>query len=275
VEPRKIAKLQELGLTEYEARAYLALLEVTHAETQGAIAGRVAEVSRVPRTKIYDTLQSLARKGLLDMVPERPMRYVPRPLSEFLSAREDEMRKRLTTLEEEREALAAEFLPNGGLAVEGDGQFTLLRSRAAVEERVAAMMGRARIDVLLAATEGQVRRLAASPEAANEAARNGVAVRILAPLTERNRAAARALSEIAELRPMRWEENPGVAALIVDGEEAMLLHVLPDDDHLYVGSDVGLWTNDKAMVAGIRAMLELPWRLAHGLAAQRVASATA
>ena len=53
-----VEQLLQLGLTEYEAKAYTALLN-THLCT----ATRASEKSSVPRTRIYQVLESLQRKG--------------------------------------------------------------------------------------------------------------------------------------------------------------------------------------------------------------------
>jgi len=55
-EAKKI--LRELGLTQYETRAYLALLD------KGAItASQVSEYAEVPYSKVYEVLASLEKKG--------------------------------------------------------------------------------------------------------------------------------------------------------------------------------------------------------------------
>jgi sugar-specific transcriptional regulator TrmB len=53
-----VEKLQRVGLTEYESKTYLALLN-THLST----ATHASEKSGVPRTKIYTVLESLKDKG--------------------------------------------------------------------------------------------------------------------------------------------------------------------------------------------------------------------
>ncbi|MEW6523029.1 MAG: helix-turn-helix domain-containing protein [Bacillota bacterium] len=53
-----VQNLQELGLTEYEARAYVALLQ-----QPGGTGYEVSQGSGVPRSRIYEVLQSLVRKG--------------------------------------------------------------------------------------------------------------------------------------------------------------------------------------------------------------------
>jgi len=73
--------LQQLGLTEYESRVYLALLE-----TGVLTASQVSEQSGVPYSKIYETLTSLEEKGWIETEQGRPSRYYPKAPSEALAA---------------------------------------------------------------------------------------------------------------------------------------------------------------------------------------------
>ena len=78
-EARKV--LREVGLTEYETRAYLSLLE------HGALtASEVSEHGRVPYSKVYETLNSLERKGWIEAEQGRPSRYFPKSPFEALEA---------------------------------------------------------------------------------------------------------------------------------------------------------------------------------------------
>ena len=63
-------KLHRVGLTEYEAKAYLALLN-THLST----ATKASEKSGVPRTKIYQVLESLERKGWVRVYSGVPLLF--------------------------------------------------------------------------------------------------------------------------------------------------------------------------------------------------------
>jgi len=63
-------KLREVGLTEYETRAYLTLLR------NGIQTGReVAAKSKVPPTRVFDALHSLVDKGLVSRIKEKPMLF--------------------------------------------------------------------------------------------------------------------------------------------------------------------------------------------------------
>jgi sugar-specific transcriptional regulator TrmB len=80
-----VEKLQRVGLTEYEAKAYLALLN-THLST----ATRVSEKSDVPRTKIYSVLEALKNKGWVRVYSGVPLLFqAVEPLRVFEKAKED------------------------------------------------------------------------------------------------------------------------------------------------------------------------------------------
>jgi len=70
-----------MGLTEYETRIYLALLEIG-----ATTARRLSEHANVPYSKIYEVLNSLEEKGWVQAQTGRPRRYYPKPPVEALEA---------------------------------------------------------------------------------------------------------------------------------------------------------------------------------------------
>ena len=58
----RLKKLEDFGLTEYQARVYLALLEF-----EEATASQIPSASKVPRTKIYGIMRQLHDKGLVQI----------------------------------------------------------------------------------------------------------------------------------------------------------------------------------------------------------------
>jgi len=65
-----VEKLQRIGLTEYEAKVYLSLL-TNHVNS----AAKLSEKSGVPRTKIYQVLESLERKGWIRIYSGIPLLF--------------------------------------------------------------------------------------------------------------------------------------------------------------------------------------------------------
>jgi len=70
-------KLSEyLGLSEYEAKLYVSLVEVGQ-----ATARKLSVFSGVPRTKVYAVLKRLIDMGLVTEIPGEPRRFMPVPPS--------------------------------------------------------------------------------------------------------------------------------------------------------------------------------------------------
>lgn len=73
--------LREIGLTEYESLAYLALVK-----SGELTAGKVSEVTSIPYSKVYSVLDSLDRKGWVEIKGGRPRHYYPRSPVEAIRA---------------------------------------------------------------------------------------------------------------------------------------------------------------------------------------------
>lgn len=67
-----VRQLMNLGLTKYEAKAYITLL------MKGiTTAYDLAKASGIPQPRIYDVMESLAEKGLIEIQDGRPRKYRP------------------------------------------------------------------------------------------------------------------------------------------------------------------------------------------------------
>ena len=73
--------LTDFGLTEYEARVYLALLE-----SPGAEAATLARQARIPRTRVYDVLKGLLQRGYVSRTSGKRLIYRPVPPAQAVDA---------------------------------------------------------------------------------------------------------------------------------------------------------------------------------------------
>ena len=77
---KTLQNLQHLNFTQYEAKAYLALLR------QGDVSGyELAKNSGVPASKIYQVLNRLIEKEVVLAIDSEPVKYTPIPPDEILS----------------------------------------------------------------------------------------------------------------------------------------------------------------------------------------------
>lgn len=92
-----LSRLSELGLAEYESKAYLSLLR-----SNPATAYEIAQASGIPSSKVYETLSRLIEKGIVTALDEgKKRRYSPIDPSELLSRYKASMNAVLETLNEE------------------------------------------------------------------------------------------------------------------------------------------------------------------------------
>src|SRR2546430_8726406 len=71
--------LKEFGLTEYEAKVYVSLVE---SGTQTA--SEISRTASIPYSKIYEILGNLERKGWVETEQGRPSKYYPKAPSTAL-----------------------------------------------------------------------------------------------------------------------------------------------------------------------------------------------
>ena len=92
-----------LGLTEYEAKVYAALLA-----SGSCTVKEISFKSDVPRTKIYPTLKGLERRGMILFLPEEPVKCKALPpdiaLSPKVSQQEESLRRTKRALSEIKKA---------------------------------------------------------------------------------------------------------------------------------------------------------------------------
>lgn len=122
-EMEAIEALTELGLTEYEARCYVALSQLS----QGT-ANDISRVADVPQSRVYDVADDLHHRGLVDIEGSNPKRYFALPADHAIERLHREFSDRMETASAALDAL-------GSRDEDGDGAWTIA-SREDVSTRV-------------------------------------------------------------------------------------------------------------------------------------------
>ncbi|UCE38563.1 MAG: TrmB family transcriptional regulator [Thermoplasmata archaeon] len=87
-------KLESLGLSAYESKAYIAL--VAHGYGNAEL---IAKTAQIPRTSAYSVLKSLESKGFAIATTGRPVIYKPEPPSKIFEKVKDELEETFQKLE--------------------------------------------------------------------------------------------------------------------------------------------------------------------------------
>lgn len=99
-EAEAIESLTELGLTEYEARCFVALTRLS----QGT-AKEISQVADVPQSRVYDVVDRLHKLGLVDVQESEPRQYVVMPVDLARKRLHQEFRDHLETASTHLQAL--------------------------------------------------------------------------------------------------------------------------------------------------------------------------
>jgi HTH-type transcriptional regulator, sugar sensing transcriptional regulator len=217
-----VQRLQALGFSQYEARAYVALLQKSPANGH-----EVAKLAGIPTSKVYETLERLKHKGAVLVQRSEPTLWAPVPHRELVGRLRSDMESTFSAVEQ-------------GLAQLGYEQDTALTwslsGRGHVVDSMRRAIGRAREGVTGALPARELAELGPSLAAAAE---RGVSVDLVA-----DDGAAIDLPDGDGIRIRRrsdGEPDQGRLAMVVgDGTETVLADLGRDRPE-------GMWTHHPAV----------------------------
>jgi len=249
----RIRKLMDHGLTEYQARVYLTLLDLGT-----ATASQVTPHARVPRTRIYATMSQLHEKGLVEIIPETPLRYKAVPFGRYVSKSVEELRDRAASLEKNLDAIAKEFQVVGQTAPEERGRFEAIYGRRNARERLIKMYeATEKTWIGIGTTRSPRRVMNGFGDYITAKSGTGVRFRYAFPVTPENLKDVARMSKYAEIRSVDFYVP--MYMHVSDAREFLMSHPIPDDDSFYRGEDICIWTDDEALAQAVANVMERVW----------------
>lgn len=143
-----IELLQELGLKEYEAKAFVAL-----ARREQGTAKDISETSEVPRTRVYDAIRVLESKGLVETQQSNPQLFRAVSIEEAVNTLQTEYIDRIESL---RTALSKlERTDNNSVSEATHEVWTISGSRG-IASRTQQLLDGATEEAILVVGQGEV-----------------------------------------------------------------------------------------------------------------------
>ncbi|MEP7361124.1 MAG: helix-turn-helix domain-containing protein [Chloroflexota bacterium] len=142
-----VAQLTRLGLTSYEAKAYLTLIR-----RDSFTAAQVARQSGLPRQRIYDVLGSLVQKGLAVARPGNVVKYAATPPDVAVNQLVATHREDLERIETDAKQMVADLEPafeEGQAETDPLEYIEVLRDRRAINERFAELQNAVKREILV------------------------------------------------------------------------------------------------------------------------------
>jgi HTH-type transcriptional regulator, sugar sensing transcriptional regulator len=254
-----LSKLRRyFGLNLYEVKIWTALL------SRGvSTAGELSDIANVPRSRSYDVLESLEKKGFIVMKIGKPIKYIAVSPEEVVERVKKNMKK-----EAEESVARLENLKTTDVITELKGLHTQgvelveptdlsgsLRGRHNLYNHMELTIRGAEESVTLITTSsGLLRKIEGLKPSFQECAKRGVKIRIAAPMNKELEQAAKELDGIAEVRDAKIKGR----FLIVDSKEVIFM--VMDDADVHPTYDVGIWINTPFFAKALESMFELAWK---------------
>lgn len=253
----RLRKIFDLNL--YEVKVWTALLS-----RKQSTAGELSSISDVPRSRTYDILESLEKKGFIVMKLGKPIKFVALKPEEVvervkknLVVEAKEKSRRLEKLKgedvlEELNTLFVEGVKN----VEPTDLSGALKGRQNLYNHLDMLVREAQTSVTLVTTaDGLSRKLEVLLPSLEKAKKRGVKIRIAAPITADNKKIAKEFSKVAEVKNV---DKLNARFMIVDSEQLMFM--LLNDDSVHPSYDVGVWINTEFFAQALEQLFELAWK---------------
>ncbi len=254
-----LSKLRRyFSLNLYEVKIWTALL------SRGvSTAGELSDIANVPRSRSYDILESLEKKGFVVMKLGKPIKYLAVPPKEVVERVKknvktdaDEQVKKLENLKSTDVVNELNSLHTQGVElVEPSDLSGSLRGRHNLYNHLELTIKNAENTVTMMTTaEGLMRKVEGLRPVFEEIKKKGVNIRIAAPLTKESKEAAKAIKDVAEVR----HTDKKARFTVVDGKEVVFM--VMDDADVHPTYDIGIWINTPFFAAALEELFELAWK---------------
>ena len=231
-----IDALEQLGLTEYEARCFVALTRLPH-----GTAKEVGQVADIPRSRVYETMDRLAERGLVDVQKGEPrtfqsvsidtaVRVLNKEFESYFEAMKRTLRRMEPIYKEPQQSVWA------------------LTNYEQVTERVIDLLGDATDEIVLIVLDDSLLGEEV-PASLEEASERGVAVHVgtdVEPVSERVET-AEFDAELFTTDLVEWfhamEESPRIGRLLLVDRGPVLVSALHEEDLPGVPNETAAWTD--------------------------------
>jgi len=253
----RLRKIFDLNL--YEVKVWASLL------SRGvSTAGELSNISDVPRSRTYDILESLEKKGFIIMKLGKPIKFIALKPDEVVDrvkrnmiVNAQEKAKRLERLKGNDVLNELTNLYDNGIKfVEPADLSGSLKGRQNMYNHLDMMIKNAKKSAVIVTTaEGLNRKFEALKPTLERAKKRGVNVKIAAQITKDNMKIARELSKYADVRAL---DKPHGRFVVVDDEQMMLMVL--DDKTVHPNYDVGVWISSVFFAKSLGQMVNTSWK---------------
>lgn len=248
---------QYFSLNLYEVKLWTAIL------SRGmSTAGELSDIADVPRSRTYDVLESLERKGFVIVKPEKPIKYIAIPPREVITRVHKKIEKDLEKFSKRLEKISnsdmmdeLNELYNQGIEPMQITDFSgALKGRHNIYDQLSYIIKSAQYSVdIITSEDGIIRKLRSLRPIFEKAIYRGIKIRIISPKLNKSDLNFE-LNENIEVK-----NHPDIKSrfCIVDGKNVVFM--LTDDMETHPSYDIGFWVNSTYFGNTLKNYFEHKW----------------
>ena len=244
----------------YEVKLWTALL------SRGvSTAGELSDMADVPRSRSYDVLETLEKKGFVVMKIGKPIKYIAIPPSEVVDRVKKNMHndaqdkiKRLDSVKESPLLEELELLHKNGISLIDPSELSgCLRGRNNIYNHLDLLIKDAKKTVNIVTTEqGLLRKMEGLMPTFEKVKKRGVKIKIAAPITNENKKTVDLLRNVAEVR---HNDKVNTRFVTVDGKD--IVFMMLNDNEVHPSYDLGIWVKTPYFASAMDQMFEQVWKV--------------
>ena len=251
-----LGKLKDFGLNSYESKLWVALL------SRGvSTAGELSDISNVPRSRTYDVLESLEKKGFIVVKIGKPIKYLAVPPAEVVERvkkrvmkEAEQKNKSLSKLKDSEVLTELNSLHNEGIRlVDPTDKSASFRGREKVYDHLNMSIKGAKKSIHIMTTGTGLKRKESSLwNQLKKANARGVKVSIAIP-SGSDKKTIKKFSEIATVKESKIADS---RYCLVDGKS---LTMMMTDESTHPSFDSAVWLEAPYFAKHFMGMVEKHW----------------
>jgi HTH-type transcriptional regulator, sugar sensing transcriptional regulator len=251
-----VKKLKDyFDLNIYETKVWLALL------SRGvSSAGEIATISNVPRSRTYDVLESLEKRGFVIQKLGKPVKYlavkpdtVIEKLKNNTATRAEEKIKVLSNLKDTTEYKELKQLHNTGIEpIKNHELSTSIKGRSNLYIQMGQVMESARKTIYMVTSNYELlSKQKMFKDIFTKLKKRGVDIKVMVNQDEKDAA------KLSRKFGVEIRSKPISARFVIADKEELIFTMKPTDTH--EDFDYGVWINSPFFTNSLAYMFELAW----------------
>ncbi len=244
----------------YEVKIWTALL------SKGiSTAGELSDISDVPRSRCYDVLESLEKRGFVIMKIGKPIKYIAvkpeevmKRVKKSLQDRADSQVKMLTNIEHDDFFTELNLLFKNGISHIDPNTITgAIKGRRNIYDQIGLMIENAQKDVIIVTSVADLSRkyenLGYLFKKLNS---KGVKLKIVINPSNSQKD-LKTIKEISQIADIRKANDLNGRFVVVDGKQ--IIFMLNDDEGVHESYDNGVWVNSPFFASAVANLFDITW----------------